>query len=155
MAETIDHVIKVNNVDLNDVIGIEDDFVVNQITQQKESTKSLENKINVANDITPNKINKNFTQINQVDDLFLANFKYNIGNVESKLDFSLFSKDEITLKEFFSINRDYIVNFIDYFDYDLDYLILHFDCLGLNMFDIFKGLNHAEKLNKIRELTYI
>ncbi len=118
LAGEIDNAITKSNVDIDGPIVEVDEELLNE--EAEEVLKKSEN-------------------------VFLR--KYD-GDVSSKIDFSYFSTDEEKIEIFFKENKEYIINFSNYFDEDLDYVVLHLEFVGLTIFD---NLSKEEKRNLLIE----
>lgn len=117
LAEEIDNAITKSNVDINDpVVEMDEDYLNEE-----------------AEDVLKKSENLFLSRFDGFNSLY-KDERFN-NDVSSKIDFSYFATDEDKIKHFFKENKDYIINFSNYFDEDLDYVVLHLECVGLRIFD--------------------
>lgn len=117
LAEEIDNAITKSNVDINDpVVEMDEDYLNEE-----------------AEDVLKKSENLFLSRFDGFNSLY-KDERFN-SDVSSKIDFSYFATDEDKIKHFFKENKDYIINFSNYFDEDLDYVVLHLECVGLRIFD--------------------
>ncbi len=129
LAEEIDSAITKSNVDINDpIVEVDEDYLNEEAEDVLRKSENL--------------FLRKFDSFNSSyrDEKFY--------DVSSKIDFSYFATDEDKVNYFFKENKDYIINFSNYFDEDLDYVVLHLECVGLRIFD---GLSIDEKRNLLVE----